>query len=207
LFCSLAFLPVIAFAAGWCAVDVIKSPRLLVNRHGAALLSAMVGFAAPIVALRVAAGLDLPGVWWLNYHNHAGFYAQFTRTYTLWLVANPLELTFAVGWPLMAAALAMAWRWLKPGRPGFVDRRRALLVGLAVWVLLWLSGKNSGEAARLWLLLMPGVVWLAAHFAEPDSTSDSAGVRLALGWRLALLALSLVVCALTVHRVGGFQLE
>jgi hypothetical protein len=209
LFCSLAFLPVYAFAGCWCAVDWWQTEssqrRATLLARGPTLLAAVLGFSTPIVALWFATGMNLPNVWWWNYRNHAGFYAQFTRTYALWLCENPLELGFAVGWPIMGAALWIAARWLAARERS--GRTRAVLVGGGVWLLLWLTGKNSGEAARLWLLLMPGVVWLAAHFADPEPAAGLTYPEPAYRRQLALLAVALVVCTFTVHRVSGFHME
>ncbi|OYW19879.1 MAG: hypothetical protein B7Z55_08105, partial [Planctomycetales bacterium 12-60-4] len=83
--------------------------------------------------------------------------------------------------------------------------QRAAWLGLVVWGLLWLSGKNSGEAARLWLLLMPGLVWLAGQ-SLVQRHSGSTPTLLDLRRALGSLILALIVCILTVHRVGGFHL-
>ena len=66
------------------------------------------------------------------------------------------------GRPLALAAVLGIYLQFKSGW-----RRRAAGPAwclTAVWVLLWLSGKNMGEAARLWLILMPWPVWLAAGY-------------------------------------------
>ena len=79
--------------------------------------------------------------------------------------------------------------------------QRVVWSGIAVWGLLWVSGKNSGEAARLWILLMPGLVWLAgqSRYSEQAGTAPRSGIELTLAFQLA-------VCILTVHRLGGFHL-
>lgn len=213
LFCSLAFLPVVVFVKAVSLAELWKRPpgewlREILVRRWKALVGAMVGFWAPITVLWMTTGMNLLVVWWWNYHNHAAFYSRFPRSYFAWLALNPLELTFAVGWPLMGAALWTGVRWVRESprldvSNGGLGKVTALFTGAAVWGLLWLSGKNSGEASRLWLLLMPGLVWLAAHFPKPNSSDDFPALR--RQW--ALLALSLATCAATVHRVGGFHLE
>jgi hypothetical protein len=64
-----------------------------------------------------------------------------------------------------------------------------------------------GEAARLWLILMPWAVWLAAGcFAacsEPTHPGDDG--RLLNRAALLLLALEMIVCLGTVMRVTGFR--
>jgi hypothetical protein len=74
--------------------------------------------------------------------------------------------------------------------------------------LLWLSGKNSGEAARLWLFLMPWLIWLAADmFARPVDVGEgkqTAPVSAVSMGALAVIALQAIVCIATVTRVTGF---
>jgi methylthioxylose transferase len=209
MFLSLAILPIGAAAAlltFWeaviCAPDERLSirPRDWVARIGAAGL----GWGIPVVALGVLFKLNLLGVWRLNYHNHAGFYQHYVRTYWRWLCANPIELVFALGAPLALAAVLGVRFQLKRGW-----RRRAAGPAwclTAVWLLLWLSGKNMGEAARLWLIMMPWAVCLAAgYFAaghEPTQAGDSRLLNRAALW---LLALEMLVCLGTVLRVTGFR--
>ncbi len=109
--------------------------------------------------------VNLLRVWSWNYRNHAGFYQQNVRTYGCWLIANPIESSlFALGPPLaLAAILGIGLA----DRCDLAGRRRAAGPAwclTAVWVLLWLSGKNMGEAARLWLILMPWAAWLSAGY-------------------------------------------
>ena len=57
----------------------------------------------------------------------------------------------------------------------------------ATWLVLWLSGKNMGEAARLWLLFMPWPVWLAAgYFAARSLTRPATSRPVRAGRRPAL---------------------
>jgi hypothetical protein len=213
LFFSLAFLPVLVFVKGVCLAELLTHRRgdwfrLVMVQRWRVIAGAAVGFWGPIAFLWLSSGLNLLVVWWWNYHNHAGFYSQFHRTNAAWLAINPLELTFAVGWPVMGAALWVGVRWLREALERVSSRRvAAFLVGVGVWGLLWLSGKNSGEAARLWLLLMPGVVWLAAHFPQSEQSGTGAEFGSPLWRRWALLSLALVACVATVHRVGGFHMQ
>ncbi len=177
---------------------------LRVRDWAARIGAAAVGWAIP-VGLLALAGVNLLRVWSWNYHNHAGFYQQNVRTYGRWLIANPIELAFAFGAPLaFAAILGIAFAI----RAGW--RRRAAGPAwclTAVWVLLWLSGKNMGEAARLWLILMPWAAWLSAGYFEAmlNPHAPPAEGRVSLWPALALLALQLVVCLGTVTRVTGFR--
>ncbi|MBI5757969.1 MAG: hypothetical protein HZA46_05575 [Planctomycetales bacterium] len=165
MFISLALLP-IAFLAvlltvwdGWLcrAEDRIVNParRLLI-----ALTLASVGFLLPIAAIYAATGMNLFAVWAWNLHNHAGFYSQFPRTYWKWLLVNPVELSVAAGWPLVLLAIfancrpRTEWRHRDSG---------PVWACLTTWLCLWISGKNMGEVARLWIVIMPCFVWLAAR--------------------------------------------
>ncbi|HEV8003018.1 MAG TPA: hypothetical protein VGP63_24240 [Planctomycetaceae bacterium] len=210
MFLSLAILPIGAAAALltlWEAVICAKRERMSIRpRDWAARIGAAgIGWGLPVVALGVLFKLNLLGVWRLNYHNHAGFYHHYVRTYWLWLIANPIELVFALGAPLAIAAVLGVWFQLKSGW-----RRRAAGPAwclTAVWLLLWLSGKNMGEAARLWLIVMPWAVWLAAGYfaacSEPTQPGDDG--RLVNRAALLLLALEMIVCLGTVMRVAGFR--
>lgn len=206
LMLSLAFLPVLLAVGLWVLWDAgtqawqQRESRLDTVRWTCWWsLGLGVGFLLPIVAL-LPTGVFMPRVWLWNYANHAGFYAEYARTWWKWLLVNPVELALSVGAPVAVTGLF--------GLVGLRDRpavssrlRSGLCVGGAVWGLLWLSGKNSGEAARLWLLFMPGVVWWAGQSLARANSGDA--TRRA---NLILLALQLAVCILTVHRVGGFHL-
>lgn len=209
MFLSLAILPIGAAAALltiWEGALCTASERSAIALRDWALRigAAAIGWAIPVVALAVFFKLNLLRVWSWNYHNHAGFYQQNVRTYWLWLVANPIELAFALGTPLALAALLGIYFQLRSGW-----RRRAAGPAwclTAVWLLLWLSGKNMGEAARLWLIIMPWAVWLAAGYL-----SDATSPRLTQSGRpsnrtaVLLLAVQLIVCLGTVTRVTGFR--
>jgi uncharacterized membrane protein YoaK (UPF0700 family) len=65
--------------------------------------------------------------------------------------------------------------------------------------VLWLTGKNRGEAARLWLFLIPLLCWITAHLLERLPAEQ----RLRTG--VALLALQMIIAAGIVLRVGGFE--
>ena len=123
-----------------------------------------VGARAGVAWLLVS--LDLPGVWIQNFRNHAGFYEQYSRTYLSWLVVNPIELALAIGTPVFLYAVST---WLS-GTKGSLRTGRSL-ASFRLWcfvtlAVLWLSGKNSGEAARLWLFLMPWLLWVCGR--EPE---------------------------------------
>ena len=65
------------------------------------------------------------------------------------------------------------------------------------WILLWLSGKNMGEAARLRCFVTPWMSIIAAQAIEPDTKNARRT------W-LMLLVMQLLTATITVGRVSGF---
>ena len=221
LFCSLAFLPIglIAFVAS--LLGTIKLPEddgqqslKSVFRQLATpvslwkpLLGGVVAVAGLTLIVFQLCEMNLLNVWFHNYRNHAGFYAQFERTVWKWWLVNPLELVFAVGVPVIFLLIRSAKLNLATWRAAM---RHPLLVSfLSVWTLLWLSGKNSGEAARLWCPLLPILLAVAAGgLANPVESSDAASsVEESNSERrwLILLSCQAAVCVATVIRVSGFH--
>lgn len=197
LLCSLAFLPV--YLAGVAIAAVEHGPGLSTGdgrRHAMPLLVVAAIAGAVFVGLTGLmwrlADVNLLQVWLQNYRNHAGFYGQFPRSYFGWLLLNPLELVLAVGAPvavLAAAGAVIGWR--EGGQP------RAVTCGVVgVWLLLWLTGKNSGEAARLWTLLMPWCLWLAGPALRRGNAAWCVAAWVGLQWLAQWV---------TVLRVGGFH--
>lgn len=206
LFLSLAFLTVFALIGVMTLWELATRPPE--QRHRAFLqwhlvVAAAVGFALPTLGLLLLADINLLRVWQLNYFNHARFYQHNVRTYTAWLQVNPLELAFAVGLPLTLAAAFGCWRVL---RTGLLSPPAAPAIALLmVWGTLWLSGKNMGEAARLWILLMPWVVLMAAPgLAANPGPADQAPAR-PDRWGLWLLIAQGLVMVMTVLRIDGFH--
>lgn len=209
LFCSLAFLPVALWLSLVVGSDAVRRMRSQESQTGRVLLwvaCGMAGFLVPVLLLAIACDLPLHRIWWWNYRNHAGFYAEYPRTYWKWLFVNPVELALAAGAPLMTFALA-GLRHISRGAQADGIGRLAAWWGVAVWALLWLTGKNSGEAARLWLLFMPGLVWMAAVGASSLFGPSQGDTRWNVRGVWACLLLQLAACVLTVHRVGGFHFE
>ena len=248
LMMSLAFLPVLLFTAliGWNLPRQTNdslpddSNRSLLKGWiqgrppWQCVVSGMAGFLIPTLLMGWCFRINLFVVWWLNYRNHAGFYAQFPRTYWRWLLENPIELAFAAGWPVaflaLSAIVCACWQkrlWNQP---------RVFAVVL-VWGALWLTGKNSSEAARLWIVFLPWLVWLAADYFSAKDRDESrwwnrSATVAARGKRgqtlsghtisnsnrlpskgsdpfyhgLLVLMLQLITSALTVARVSGFDL-
>lgn len=204
---SLALLPVVLLA-GLLTLREILFPETYSNtgrfeRSTAvrALLSGAAGFLVPCLGLWLASGLSLFRVWAWNYANHAGFYGQFPRTYWKWLLVNPLELVFTAGAPLALIAL---WSAIRTTRER--NWRAASLCGACglTWLLLLVSGKNMGEAARLWLILTPWLVLCAAPFFDerPSRSSPDSDVSTLWKWRVALACQFAVTIAIATRVVG-----
>lgn len=144
---------------------------------------------------------NLIRVWRMNLANHSGFYSQSVRTWFAWFLVNPLELAMAVGLPMATIALVMLGQTTKDK---FASRDKALNNGrlfaiacAGTWILLWLSGKNMGEAARLWCFVTPWIAIIAAQFVDPDATHARRD------W-LLFFAAQLLITTITVGRVSGF---
>lgn len=169
-------------------------------------------------------GCSMLSVWQWNLVNHAAFYGQFPRTWWKWLPVNIVEMLFSAGLPVCVAAIhGMVHRYvvqrnglgadssgrIPPGRSGqsssVADATDALSLKLlslslaTIWILLLLSGKNMGEAARLWCFVTPW--WLILLASTGILSVKSADSR--SGW-VVLLVCQLLVCAITTGRVSGY---
>jgi hypothetical protein len=212
LMTSLAFLPVLLFMAivAWKpAQSKASTGESVASKHtgwitGAppfsCVFAAFAGFAVPSLLLGRWGQINMIVVWKMNYLNHAAFYSKFARTYWKWLLENPVELAFAVGWPVFALAVVCVITTFRNRRSGLGT---PILSAVVVLGILWLTGKNSSEAARLWIVFLPWLVWLAGlQLAKLDQGGDQGWLRPSI----VALATQLIVCALTVIRVSGFDL-
>lgn len=214
---SLALLPVAFLAATWTLADCLfgESPDSFSTRLKqlvTCVAAALASFAAQVGLAYWTSSLDLPAVWLQNLRNHANFYEQYSRTYSSWLLVNPIELALAIGTPIFLFAVST---WLS-GTKGSLRSGRSLasfrLWCLVTLVVLWLSGKNSGEAARLWIFLMPWLLWVCGREPEisakivngPGQTLPEYAGTATRGW-ICLLILQAIVCTATVSRVDGFH--
>ncbi len=215
LFLSLALLPAALFAVlltGWETFGQSASE----SRGRIWKLPAFLAFIAMAVFVTATAVFffttqaNLLSIWLENVRNHAGFYEQesHVRTYGTWLLVNPLELAMAVGAPVFLFAVVACFRMLSTGNGWRLRENGPAISGAIVIGLLWLSGKNMGEAGRLWLFLMPWLLWMSAVLWRelPEQLRGQKPVRLAMteSW-LGLIILQSVVCLLTVIRVQGFH--
>jgi hypothetical protein len=150
--------------------------------------------------------INLFQVWVWNYRNHAGFYDEYPRTYWKWLLVNPVEFALAVGPPILVLAAYSFWNAGDgTNRKRCRDWRPWLSCGL-VWGLIWLSGKNMGEAARLWIVMMPWLIWLGADgLGDRTTQPPQAAMTMSHGAWFGVLTLQLAICFATVARVSGFH--
>lgn len=214
---SLAMLPVAFLAALWTITDCLFAEateplKARLKNLGLCVFASLAPFLLLVLSARYFDSLDLPEVWLQNLKNHAAFYDKFSRSSSKWMLVNPIELAMAVGSPIFVMALS---RWLA-GTRGCLKSARSLasfrFACLVTIGILWLSGKNSGEAARLWIFLMPWLLWVAGHEEEisakivngPGQTLPEYTGTPARGW-IALMIFQAVVCIATVSRVDGFH--
>lgn len=116
-----------------------------------------VAFVAGVLIVRYALDCRIVDIWRVCMAKHGTFAVLFPRSRWGWTLYNPLEFAVFIGVPLfLLAALAAgvdARRWW--------TERRNLAPTMILWVVpcviaaLDLSGKNLGETARLWLMVMP----------------------------------------------------
>lgn len=220
---SLAILPTVVVIGIFLTQQIAKAPR----DNGTAALVLIGTVTATVVfsmfAIDQLFDCNLLAIFRQNLTNHEGFYQQFHRTYWKWLLVNPIELSFAVGVPVMGLAVtSTAWLFQKQPsgsaateeskdatdgklRPATVHRmNRSMLIALATTIaLLWISGKNNGEAARLWCFMTPWVLLLSGTTVQrlfnfvPRSHRNKT-----FTW---ILVTQLLLCLITVSRVNGFS--
>lgn len=221
LFMTLAFLPVVLFAAIRTCCEEFGS-RLpfggaaeLANsesaskqcrlRGNAALLGcAAAAFFLPVLMILILNECNLITVWSWNFRNHAAFYSQFQRTYWKWLLANPLELAIAAGIPLSVLA---GWSVALSRKCWNRQQAACAMAAGLTWGILLVSGKNMGEAARLWIGFMPWLIVTAAPLFERAPPARSWPIMADHSSRMAigLLALQIAFCLSITVRVVGFH--
>lgn len=196
-------------SSGWHGQETVTQPNImpqqeLKRRRVWCAGGALITVASGVAIFWLVWDVNLLNVWRLNFVNHGAFYAHNPRTWWKWLLVNPLELGVAVGPVVAVLGLVGAVRNLREPL-----RSPLPFSVLIVWAALWLSGKNMGEAARLWIILMPWLLVVAAYglrargdSPEDESTGESASRR--RNW-LILVGLQAAVCLATAHRVDGFH--
>lgn len=216
---SLAFAPIglILVLQGWlinvrsnAGEATLRPARVMLSRLRV-FLGAGSLFVAGIGMAFLWGKINLIDVWLQNLRNHAAFYQHATRSYLSWLIENPMELGFSLGLPLGllagAGAVQLGASLLSTESQDSSQNRRTwlwkhldLIIPLMVWCLLWLSGKNMGEAARLWCFLMPYAVWAATsaiQFLVERETRPR--------WLIGLFLVQMGVCLGTVLQIDGFH--
>ena len=186
---------------------------------------ALVVFALAITMWSYATDCNLVRVWSWNLSNHAGFYKQSSRTWWKWFLVNPLELSFSIGLPLTFVFLESLTRMASRLKADLIPKSASadygqgtLIIRLALslfatWAALWLSGKNMGEAARLWCFLTPWFVFGASIYLAPEFSAKrieqnhlhrNPGTVYHSYWLILLIA-QMIVCTVTVGGVSGYQ--
>ena len=222
---SLAILPVVVLTALLISIHLVADRSRNLIQRGKHLISlasvCLLGFGIPVAVCYWQFQMNLVAVWSWNYRNHAGFYDQNVRTYSKWLFENPVELAFAVGLPIfILTSIALAKHIREFINRRFTKQGALAIACLFVWGLLWLSGKNMGEAARLWIVVQPWLLLsMAACFATDDELTDLNGQEVTANskngspnsahkqtgdWALLLL-IQMIACWGTVVRVTGFD--
>jgi len=201
LLLSLAHVPVLVMLAVFAAGFVLLDWKLRIRNTSETTTVAALSFFICCGIWQLETHCDLIHVWRMNLANHAGFYSQSVRTWSVWFVVNPIELAMAVGLPIAMMALVMlvqsASTFASAKFKTLENGRLFALACACTWMLLWLSGKNMGEAARLWCFVTPWIAIIAAQAVDSDTSSARRG------W-LLLLAAQFLIATITVGRVSGF---
>ncbi len=201
LLVSLAHLPVLVmlaiFVLGFAIVDFPKRMFPVLQTITMTGLS----FFATCAVWKYWTQCDLLHVWQMNLSNHAAFYSQSPRSWAAWFAVNPIELALAVGLPMAVISIIAVYQMTRNSRAPqgrHVDNIQLFSFACVLtWTLLWLSGKNMGEAARLWCFVTPWFAIIAAQMRGSDSSQTNQN------W-LWLLIAQLIVATVTVGRVSGF---
>ena len=209
---SLAHVTLLALFATCCGIIFLADRT---NVRPLAALGIVCGSIAVCSAVfTTVSDCNLFAVWKQNLSNHAGFYDRFPRTWWKWLIVNPIELACAIGLPVSIAVVSGARRTLTPYRltddtseePSGSHRMATVVLTSAfiTWGVLWLSGKNQGEAARLWCFLTPWILIATGGLwnSDEDQKAQQKYTEFPYGW----LLVSQLVCAIfTVGSICGFD--
>jgi hypothetical protein len=181
---------------------------------GLNLLPLSVGCMVFIAGIWCIFQVNMLEIWQLNLQNHARFYDHNQRFYLGWLLVNLLELILMLGIPLIIPLLLNAINLcsLKNAprlfsiEPSSLQPNSILISfivsTLAIWALLWLSGKNMGEAMRLWIFWSPLFVLIsgyACHFLIHKTGEKQQRLFLCL-----IVFCQIVICLATAARIDGF---
>ena len=207
---SLAHLPVVILLCIFVVVRTWHSKWQTVRRDSLIAFVVAATVVLLCLAFNAATGCNMFEVWPLNLKNHSGFYDQFSRTWWKWLLVNPFELAFAIGLPLFIVSLTGVVNSARDAihRPKCGSRFIATafcLAASATFDLLWLSGKNQGEAARLWCFLTPWLLYMAGYYFTATSHGNNDKTADSIADFRSLMVAQLIVATLTVACVSGFS--
>jgi len=201
---TLAFLAVVLMMAVAVGLLLVRAWTCGQRIGRGAYVRAGVGWGGGLVVFSLlpwaALGYDAYRVWRICLVQHGTFADLFPRTYTPWVLFNPLEFVLFAGVAAGLLLLFEAWtEWRE-----WWSRRRLDLVGMVTWSLLAtlavlnFSGKNLGEVGRLWMPFMP--------FAAVGAGTALARLDRSLWWAgpcvVALSAVQLAVFKLHVKVFG-----
>ena len=203
---SLAHLPIMAAAGVWTMLGALRQPVNTWRAVAGFWTVCLAGLAGAAIVFGLFTDCRPWVIWRQNLINHEAFYSEYSRTWWKWLLVNPLELAFAAGAPLALAGFAGVCSALRQlfSRVSLEPRKSLAVALFLVWLLLLLSGKNQGEAARLWTLITPWAAVCAASVLQPSSLSAGAVQGTGRGLWLLLVVAQLVCCAFTAGRVSGY---
>lgn len=222
LLLSLAFLPVALCAVLYCIFETWRLRSDKTHQYSAIkhFLSAgffgLLGLTIPTALMSRFFELNLLNVWILNFQNHAGFYLQYPRTYWKWLLINPIEISLALGLPISWLVFKSLlnrkrFRNIRQTAPCLSCFNNLLFSCVLVLGLLWLSGKNMGEVARLWLIFLPWFLVMTIPYWQSIETEThftnsnlSSYLKLQSVW-IVVLAAQAIACIATVNRITGFH--
>jgi hypothetical protein len=201
---SLAHLPVVVLLVILAGLRVVQTRGASLRTDMRVLFAMLLSVAVLTILWNGATNCNLLTVWKLNLQNHERFYGSYQRTWWKWLPVNLIELAMSVGPALFVVVMAGTATAVRAVMQTGTDNRvcdmkhsTLAVATLATLTLLWLSGKNQGEAARLWCFLTPWLLIVAGTQWNSGSDKDST-------WTATLL-LQIVFGAAVVSRVSGFS--
>ncbi len=180
-------------AIGGLAALSLAPSRSDALRKGVPVLAAAAGTAAVLIASTALLGHDPIASARTALAIHREVYTA-PRSYVLWLLFNPLDLTLFLGAPIAALGLVRLASVRSDLRNGpLAPCQRFGLTLTVAQVALIASGITRGEVGRIWIPLMP--LLLVAILASANGavnvaeSADRRGITIALGSLLAALCL------------------
>lgn len=150
MFMSLVFLAVGLIIA----LLLLMQPDLPWNKRVYRILAVGAGFAIGTLLWAVLTKSNPFVIWYYNQINHGRFYIEYPRTYTKWILADLIELSFGLGIPityLIGVSIIQIVRNRELGK----YKHLIFILTSAVMAVLMLSGKSLSEVSRLWMPFFP----------------------------------------------------